>query len=308
MLSFRRLHRLTACLLLLCTLVLLFPKTATAESGEAKTPAGRTVSYVRLSAYSGSTIIGCLENGTRLTVLGTKNGFYRIDCYEMTGYIAASQVRQNGNGEYYVNCVEGSYETRTLPARSAAEALSLRGSIRTEALKYQGVPYVWGGTTPRGFDCSGFVQYVLGRNGLYVNRTCRTQLQNGIIIAKEDLQCGDLVFFQNTGDGGFASHIGIYIGNGQLIHAGSKGITVVGLNEWYFTYHYMCARRVVLTEVEGLTQDMPVPGVGITQNINGSYWRESSRTEASGDSFFAQKTAAQTGGGSAFTGSGSVPC
>ena len=80
MLSFRRLHRLTACLLLLCTLVLLMPKTATAETAEAKTPASRTVSYVRLSAYSGSTIIGCLENGTRLTVLDMKNGFYRIDC------------------------------------------------------------------------------------------------------------------------------------------------------------------------------------------------------------------------------------
>lgn len=289
MLANNRVRRVTACLLLLCMLVCLVPAQASAETETKAATTGRTVSLVRRSAYFSSVAIGCLENGTYVTVLGETKEFYRIDCFDMTGYIAKSQVKQDENGQYYVSCVSGSHETTTLPSRTPEEAVALKGQVRTEALKYQGVPYVWGGTTPRGFDCSGFTQYVFRRVGIDINRTCYYQLQCGVIVAREDLQCGDLVFFENTGDGGFASHVGIYIGNGQLIHAGSKGITVVYLDSAYFDYHYMCARRVILSEASYMTGETVIPAVGITQNINGSYWRESSQTteEESGNSFFA---------------------
>lgn len=290
MLVSKRARRLTACLFLLCMLVCLIPGQALAEPADGASTSGRTVSLVRRSAYSGSTVIGCLENGTYLSVLGQKNNFFRIDCYDMTGYIAVSQVKQDENGEYYVSCVSGSSETKTLASTNPDNALALRGQVRTEALKYQGVPYVWGGTTPRGFDCSGFTQYVFSRVGISISRTCYYQLQCGVIVAREDLQCGDLVFFENTGDGGFASHVGIYIGNGQLIHAGSKGITVVYLDSAYFDSHYMCARRVILSDAADLAGEAVIPAVGITQNINGSYWRESSQTDESGNSFFRYKT------------------
>ena len=285
MLANKRVRRVTACLLLLCMLVCLVPGQASAET-ETKAAAGRTVSLVRRSAYFSSVAIGCLENGTYVTVLSESKQFYRIDCYDMTGYIAKSQVKQDENGEYYVSCVSGASETTTLPTRTPDEAVALRGQIRTEALKYQGVPYVWGGTTPKGFDCSGFTSYVYKKVGSPISRSCYYQLGCGVIVPRSELQCGDLIFFENTGeDGGFASHVGIYIGNGQLIHAGSKGITVVYLENAYFDYHYMCARRVILTEASGLTQNTVLPTVGITQNINGSYWRENSQTEESGNSF-----------------------
>ena len=109
-----------------------------------------------------------------------------------------------------------------------------------------GVPYVSGGTTPYGFDCSGFTQYVFNNSGHAMNRSLYIQMQDSIIIAKEDLQCGDLIIFQNTtGWGHFASHIGIYIGNGQLIHAGSKGVTCSSLDAEYWASRYVGARRVI---------------------------------------------------------------
>lgn len=289
MLACKRLGRLIACLLLLCMLVALVPGQALVESAEAAQTGGRIVTLVRRSAYFTSTVIGCFENGTHLTVLGETKQFYRVDCYDMVGYIAKTQVQKDANGEYYVNCIVGSGETKTLATRSAEDAVALRGQIRTEALKYQGVPYVWGGTTPSGFDCSGFTQYVFRQVGSPISRSCYYQLQCGVIVPREELQCGDLVFFENTGEnGGFASHVGIYIGNGQLIHAGSNGITVVYLDSAYFDSHYMCARRVVISDLSGLTEEAVIPAVGITQNINGSYWRESSQTtDESGNSFFA---------------------
>ena len=127
-------------------------------------------------------------------------------------------------------------------------------------------------------------QYLYRSVDYSILRTVAGQLQNGIIIAKEDLQCGDLVFFQNTtGYGHFASHVGIYIGNNQIVHAGDGGVGIADLDDSYFVRHYMCARRVVLTDPTG---ESPLPAEGITQNINGSYWRESSQTDGSGNSFF----------------------
>ena len=105
-----------------------------------------------------------------------------------------------------------------------------------------------------------------------------------MIIPKEDLQCGDLVFFQNTtGYGHFASHVGIYIGNNQMVHAGDGGVGIADLDDPYFVRHYMCSRRVVLS---GMPLQAELPDPGMTQDMNGSYWRENSQTDWSGDSFF----------------------
>ena len=83
---------------------------------------GHLVSLVRRSQYSGATVVGCLEDGTRISVLKTAGDFYRIDCYDMTGYIAKSQVQVNENGEYVVKCDPESKESKYLPSYSSQEA------------------------------------------------------------------------------------------------------------------------------------------------------------------------------------------
>lgn len=232
---------------------------------------GHLVSYVHYSASYGSTVIGCLKDGTKVTVLGTKGSFYKIDCYDMNGYIAMSQVTVDESGAYYVNANEESFESTRLDSYSVQQAMQLSSQIVKLSQKYIGVPYRLGGTTPRAFDCSGFTQYVYREAGIAINRTVANQLCNGVIIAKEDLQPGDLVIFSNTGGRGFASHVGIYLGNGQLIHASeTKGITIVDLDSTYFAKHYQCARRVILSDVSLAAS---IPTVGSITGGMGSGWR-----------------------------------
>lgn len=92
------------------------------------------------------------------------------------------------------------------------------------AAKYLGVPYLWGGTTPAGFDCSGFVQYVLRENGINITRTTYTQWDNdGVYVSRSELQPGDLVYF---GSSSAPHHVGMYVGDGVYIHAPSTGDVV----------------------------------------------------------------------------------
>ena len=116
-------------------------------------------------------------------------------------------------------------------------------AIVDEAKKYLGVPYVWGGTTPSGFDCSGLVQYVLKSVGTSIARVTYDQVKEGVPVTKSELSPGDLVFFASNGD---IHHVGIYIGNDEFIHAPRTGdvVKISSLNETYYANEYYGARRV----------------------------------------------------------------
>ena len=113
------------------------------------------------------------------------------------------------------------------------------------ALQYLGVPYVWGGTSPAGFDCSGFVQYVLDACGYPVSRLADTQYDDGEPVDYEDLQPGDLVFFERTYDEAGITHVGIYIGDGTFVHAGGGQVKITSLEDTWYASRYYGACRII---------------------------------------------------------------
>ncbi|WP_426448257.1 NlpC/P60 family protein [Paenibacillus sp. S-38] len=118
---------------------------------------------------------------------------------------------------------------------------TLQSSILQTASKYMGTPYVWGGSSPGGFDCSGFVGYVFAQWGTKLPRTS-VEMYQSAGTAVTDLQAGDLVFFA---EGGRVSHVGIYTGNGQFISAASStGVSVASITTGYWGKKYVGARRV----------------------------------------------------------------
>ena len=116
--------------------------------------------------------------------------------------------------------------------------------IISSAMQYIGVPYVFGGTSPYGFDCSGYVQYIFAQAGISLPRTADVQYEVGTPISTAELMPGDAVFFTTYTYG--ASHVGIYIGDGNFIHASSsRGVTISSLSSSYYSTHYIGARRMI---------------------------------------------------------------
>lgn len=139
----------------------------------------------------------------------------------------------------------GEYQDYDIPGEALTDE-KFRKMI-TEAEKYLGYPYVWGGSSPStSFDCSGFVSWVINHcgNGWNVGR----QTANGLmgkcdIIPKSEAKPGDLIFFQKTYNTSGASHVGIYVGNGMMIHCGNP-ISYASIETNYWRQHYYCMGRI----------------------------------------------------------------
>ena len=132
------------------------------------------------------------------------------------------------------------------PKDTASAASKPSGSaIVKEGKKYLGVRYSYGGTTPRGFDCSGFTSYTFKKKNVKIPRTAAEQFKKGKSVSKKNLRHGDLVFFK-TSSKAKVSHVGIYVGNSKFIHSAGKGVAITSINDpYYWKSRYVGAKRVL---------------------------------------------------------------
>jgi peptidoglycan endopeptidase LytE len=129
-------------------------------------------------------------------------------------------------------------------SRSGDTASAVR--LLEDAAQYLGTPYKYGGSGPGGFDCSGFTSYLFARAGYSLPRTASGQYSVGTAVSQSELQPGDLVFFAGGGNG--IDHVGIYAGNGQMIHSSSPrsgGVIYTPLSSSYYANSYVGAKRVL---------------------------------------------------------------
>jgi cell wall-associated NlpC family hydrolase len=149
---------------------------------------------------------------------------------------AQARARLSANGVAVLNASAGAV---TQPAPVYTPPPSKYGGVVGIAMQYLGVPYVYGGASPSGFDCSGFVMYVFSQIGVSLPHNAAAQYGYGMPVSQDQLQPGDLVFFNGLG------HVGIYIGGGQFIHAPHTGdvVKISSLSGWYSST-YVGARRL----------------------------------------------------------------
>ena len=142
----------------------------------------------------------------------------------------------------------GAPGTRTTegPSETDAGDRDIALGVVETAFEAIGTPYEWGGNDGNGFDCSGLIRYAYGRHGISLSRISRDQLREGIPIELkvEALFPGDILGFSAVA-GGEATHVGLFVGDGQFIHSSSSGVRVSNLRDPYWQRHFIGARRIV---------------------------------------------------------------
>jgi cell wall-associated NlpC family hydrolase len=143
------------------------------------------------------------------------------------------------------NKVKQNTSSRTNSSASLRSSRAGNSSVVQAAYRNLGARYVWGASRPGAFDCSGFTMYVMRQFGVSLPHSSSAQFRMGRSVSRANLQAGDLVFF-SSGTRGVVGHVGVYIGNGRMIHAStpSTGVIVSSLNESYYVGRYLGARRV----------------------------------------------------------------
>jgi peptidoglycan DL-endopeptidase CwlO len=163
------------------------------------------------------------------------------------GVILAGRVIDAGSRASGSSRGSGSSTVR-IPRSPSASAAAAR--VLETADRYVGVPYVWGGNTPKGFDCSGFTKYVFAKNGVTIPRTSRDQVRagNGVPLDFDSMRPGDILLFAESGEA--ISHVAIYVGSGRIIHASSAmgGVNYLDLDGSYgawYVQNLVAVRRLL---------------------------------------------------------------
>ena len=187
-----------------------------------------------------SDILGQYPERTEMTVIGINSGWYKVRHDGKTGYIRSD----------YMVIISGqrAASASSSPVSSAPPAnLTLGQQIANFALGFLGSNYVYGGASPSGFDCSGFAYYVYRNFGYTLTRNASGQYRdNGVQVGRSNLSPGDLVFFSSNG-GASVTHVGIYIGDDEFVHASRTGVGVVisRLDSSYYVNVWYGAKRII---------------------------------------------------------------
>jgi cell wall-associated NlpC family hydrolase len=200
---------------------------------------------LRYSASYSAGVASVAPSGTVVLITGSaSSGFYPVDWDGLKGYMASQYLTKTSAALSERGGSGSGTSGGTTGGSSSGGATG--NAIVDYAMRYLGYPYVWATHGPSSFDCSGFTYWVvlnvLGRD---IGAGTWTQVSAGASVSRSNLQPGDLVFFQNTYTAGL-SHVGIYIGNNQFIHAEneSTGVRISDLNSSYYSSRWYGAVRL----------------------------------------------------------------
>lgn len=206
--------------------------------------------------------ISVIQKDAKCYIIGINNGWYKVIYGSSVGYIRSDFLElteipyENRGASSSPRFFRLGKSTGILPSAAALSGNSAASAspknvtgqmIVDKARQYLGTPYVYGGASPSGFDCSGFTYYVLSQLGYSPARTPAAQISLGTPVEKKDLKPGDIVFFAGTGGASGISHVGLYVGNGQFIHSPNSRsvVSYADLTSGYWATYYYGARRVV---------------------------------------------------------------
>jgi N-acetylmuramoyl-L-alanine amidase len=199
---------------------------------------------MRSEPNTNCTILGVYNRGTKMSVLGMVNNWYKVQYNGKTGYMRSDlMILDDGDSSS-----SDSSSSNSGSSGSSDSSSDIRDRIVNFALRYEGYAYVWGGESlaEGGFDCSGFVYYVYKTNfGYNMARTASQQYaKNGTWVSRSNIRKGDVIFFSDDGYG--VTHVGIYIGGGRFIHAANsrKGVIISELSGYYDSV-YWGAKNIV---------------------------------------------------------------
>jgi cell wall-associated NlpC family hydrolase len=190
---------------------------------------------IRADASLNAAVVGYAPFGATVAITaGPRGEWYGVRHGGVEGWASGRFLAPGGSG------------AAPQPAANPAPASGSGSALVATALRYLGVPYAWGGASPAGWDCSGFVVYVYREvTGRTLPRTTQAQWGVGTPVARDAIRAGDLVFFQNTYEPGI-THVGFALGDGRFVHASAPGVGTVisSLSDPYWGAHYAGARRV----------------------------------------------------------------